>query len=139
MHKYDFWKRCLLWPVVRVCVFVYVKYVYVFATLTWPIGYFPPPSCGLTSCFIADGIPPDGSNILLVHNSTCTRCVTDPQGGRREGDRRGRLVGMRGGEKKEINGGIRDGFPCLMYVSLFLPVYIPCIPLGIMDDYYLEH
>lgn len=38
---------------------------------------FPISSCGpsLTTYSVADGIPPDGSNILLVHNGTCTHTI----------------------------------------------------------------
>lgn len=58
---------------------------------------FPIPSCdlSLTTYFVADGISPDGSNILLVHNRCCVR---EGAGGNGEWS----------GEERGIDDGFRE-------------------------------
>ena len=69
---------------------------------------FPIPSRGLslTKYSVADGIPPDGSNILLVHNGTCTHtipCMSVNHRGERKEE--GSWWEWRG--KREMDAGIR--------------------------------
>lgn len=97
-----------------------------------------------TTCSGADGIPPDGSNILLVHNSTCKHTVAGVSLTHGEGRKGGWCWEWR--SEREMDGGIRgEGHEAVrrsfwspvsvMELPLFLFVYIPHIPSGIMDDY----
>lgn len=95
----------------------------------------PIPSCGLsrTTYSRADGIPPDGSNILLALSSTCTHtisCVSLTHGL----GMGGQLVGMKGKKRdrwwkqREITWSNvarsgASGFPCLWYICLCFALY----------------